>query len=204
MRSTTAMLLGVTGGIGSGKSTAANILVEHGAALIDADAISREATAVGGSAIGRIALEFGVNFIMQDGSLDRDRMRTLVFADKNARVRLEAVVHPIVGIEIERQSRHASAAGARCVVIEIPLLVESGRWRGHLHRILTVDCSVQTQVRRVARRIGMDESQAMRIIDVQASREARLAASDFVVQNDIDSTPVLARQIERVAQILGL
>jgi dephospho-CoA kinase len=204
MRSTTVMLLGLTGGIGSGKSTAAELLAKRGAALIDADAISRAATAVHGNAIGPIAIEFGARFIRQDGSLDRDRMRALVFADNNARARLEAVVHPIVGTEIERQSRQASAAGAHCVVIEIPLLVESGRWRARLHRTLTVDCSVQTQVRRVARRVGMDETQAMRIVDVQASRETRLAASDFVVQNDLDSMPFLERQIDRLAQLLGL
>ncbi len=198
------MLLGLTGGIGSGKSTAADLLAVHGATLVDADVISRAATAAGGSAIGPIAIRFGESFVLQDGSLDRERMRALVFVDRGARERLEAVVHPVVSLEIERQIQNASSSGARCIVIDIPLLVESGRWRPRLHRILTVDCSLQTQVRRVARRSGMDESKAMRIIDVQASRVTRLAASDFVIQNDLDSMPSLVHQIDRVAEILGL
>ncbi len=204
MRSTTAMLLGLTGGIGSGKSTVADLLAMRGAALIDADAISRAVTAAGGNAIGPIASRFGRSFILQDGSLDRERMRTLVFIDKDARSRLEAIVHPIVGAEIERQIRRADATGSRCVVIEIPLLVETGRWRSRLHRMLTVDCSLPTQLRRVARRDGINEAQVMQIIDVQASRGVRLAASDFVVQNDLDSMPSLVRQIDPMVEYLKL
>lgn len=199
-----ALLLGLTGGIGSGKSTVAALLAGHGAHLVDADAISRAATATGGGAIGEIADQFGTDFIQPDGALDRERMRSLVFGDNGARKRLESVVHPIVGAEIARQTRQAITAGAACVVIEIPLLVESGRWRKRLHRVLAVDCSAQTQLRRVAMRDRMDERQAMQIVAAQAPRTLRLAAADFVVPNDQDCMPALEDRIGLLARHLGL
>lgn len=199
-----AMLLGLTGGIGSGKSTVAALLGRHGAALIDADAISRAATARGGVAIDQIAEQFGENYLLPDQSLDRDRMRALAFESGAARTKLEAIVHPIVGAEIQRQVDLALSKSVRCIVIEIPLLVESGRWRKRLSRVLAVDCSEKTQVGRIARRNGLDAAQAMKIIGVQAPRDARLSAADIVVQNDLDSMSVLEAQVDQMALLLEL
>ena len=198
------MLLGLTGGIGSGKSTVAALLGRHGSALIDADAISRAATARDGAAIDQIAEQFGKEYLLPDRSLDRDRMRALAFEDREARMKLEAIVHPIVGAEIQRQIDLALCQRARCIVIEIPLLVESGRWRKRLGRVLAVDCSVQTQVRRLAQRNGLATEQAMKIIAAQAPRDARLSAADIVVQNDLDSMAALEAQVDQTALLLEL
>jgi dephospho-CoA kinase len=194
-----AMLVGLTGGIGSGKSTVAALLGRHGASLIDADAISRAATARGGAAIDQIAEQFGEEYLMPDQSLDRDRMRSLAFADRAVRTKLEAIVHPIVGAEIQRQVDLALGQRVQCIAIEIPLLVESGRWRKRLGRVLAVDCSEQTQVRRIAKRSGLETAQAMKIIKAQASRDARLLAADIVVQNDLDSMTALEAQVDQTA-----
>ena len=199
-----AMLVGLTGGIGSGKSTVAALLGRHGASLIDADAISRAATARGGAAIDQIAEQFGEEYLMSDLSLDRDRMRSLAFADRAARTKLEAIVHPIVGAEIQRQIDLALGQRVQCIAIEIPLLVESGRWRKRLGRVIAVDCSEQTQVRRVAQRSGLETAQAMKIIEAQASRDARLLAADIVVQNDLDSMTALEAQVDQTALWLKL
>ncbi len=199
-----ALLLGLTGGIGSGKSTVAALLGRHGAALIDADAISRAATARGGAAIDQIAAQFGENYLLPDQSLDRDRMRALAFEDRAARTKLEAIVHPIVGAEIQRQIDLALSKSVRCIVIEIPLLVESGRWRKRLSSVLVVDCSEETQVGRIARRNALDALQVMKIIEAQAPRDGRLSAADIVVQNDLDSISVLEAQVDQMALLLEL
>ena len=197
-------LLGLTGGIGSGKSTVAALLGRHGTAMIDADAISRAATARGGAAIDQIAEQFGEIYLLPDQSLNRDRMRSLAFEDRAARTKLEAIVHPIVGAEIQRQIDLALSKNVRCILIEIPLLVESGRWRKRLSRVLAVDCSEQTQVRRIARRSGMDAAQAKKIIKAQAPRDARLSAADIVIQNDAGSMSVLEAQVDQMALLLEL
>ena len=125
--------IGLTGGIGSGKSTVAGMLVARGAALIDADAISRQLTAPGGAAIGELASQFGPQAITAEGAMDRDRMRQLAFSDPGIKVQLEAIIHPLVSQESIRQARAAVQAGRACILFDIPLLVESGRWRQH-HR----------------------------------------------------------------------
>lgn len=198
------VLLGLTGGIGSGKSTVAALLGQHGAAVIDADAISRAATARSGGAIDRIAEQFGEKYLLPDRSLDRDQMRVLVFENGTARAKLEAIVHPIVGAEIQRQIDLALGKGRRRILIEIPLLVESGRWRRRLNRVLAVDCSEQTQVKRITRRSGLDDVQISKIISAQASRDARLSAADFVIQNDSDSMAALEAQVDHLALWLEL
>ncbi|MEO7129732.1 MAG: dephospho-CoA kinase, partial [Rhodoferax sp.] len=124
--------LGLTGGIGSGKSTVAQMLGDLGAAVIDADAIARSVAQPGGAAIGPIATEFGSAFITPEGALDRERMRELAFADAGAKRRLEAIIHPLVGQETQRQVDTAMQQGHRCIVFDIPLLVESRRWRQNL------------------------------------------------------------------------
>jgi dephospho-CoA kinase len=198
------MRVGLTGGIGSGKSTVLHMLQALGAGAVDADAISRATTASGGSAIPAIAARFGADFITPDGALDRDRMRDRVYQDPSSRRELEAIIHPLVGAEAARQAAAARAAGARCVVFDIPLLVESGRWRALVDRVLVVDCLPQTQVARVAARSGLSEAQVLAIIAAQAPRERRLAAADSVIHNEGLTLEQLRSQVAQVARGLGL
>ena len=198
------MHLGLTGGIGSGKSTVAGLLVKRGATLIDADAISRAATASAGQAIAQIEAAFGAQSIAPDGSLDRDVMRTLVFADPQAKSRLEAIIHPLVGQEIARLAVQADESGARCIVFDIPLLVEFGHWHRSLHRVLVVDCLETTQVTRVTTRSGLPAAQIRNIVAAQASRAQRLAAADVVLFNDGISLVELAAQTGEIAAQFGL
>ena len=196
--------VGLTGGIGSGKSTVLQMLADLGAAAIDADAISRATTAAGGAAIAAIGRRFGADFITADGALDRDRMRQHAYADPQARKHLEDIIHPLVGQESARQVDAALAAGARCVVFDIPLLVESGRWRAQVDQVLVVDCSPQTQVDRVAARSGLSPDQVRAIMSAQATRELRLAAADVVICNEGLSLEELRREVALAAQRFGL
>lgn len=198
------MKIGLTGGIGSGKSTVLQMLQQRGAAVIDADAISRAATAVGGAAVPAIAATFGPDFVTSDGALDRERMRTHVYAHPEARRQLEAIVHPLVGQQSEREVQAAEAAGVRCIVFDIPLLVESGRWRQRVDRVLVVDCLPATQVARVQARSGLQPAQIEAIIAAQAPRGLRLAAADAVVFNEGLTLPQLQAEIDRVALAFGL
>ncbi len=176
--------LGLTGGIGSGKSTVADLLAQRGAAIIDADAISRSTTATGGSALPAIGQAFGPALIGPDGALDRAAMRALVFEDDAQRQRLEAIIHPLVAQETERQARRAQADGRALIVYDVPLLVESGaRWRARVDRVLVVDCDAATQIERVQRRNGLPLEQIERIVNAQALRAHRLAAADIVIAN---------------------
>ena len=193
--------LGLTGGIGSGKSTVARLLVRHGAALVDADAIARATTAPGGAAMPAIAAGFGPALVTADGALDRDAMRQLVFADASARHRLEAIIHPLVGAEALRQ---AAAASAPCVVFDIPLLAESRFWRQRLHRVLVVDCSTETQIRRVMARNGLAQDAVEKIIQAQASRFTRLACADAVLWNDTDTLAPLQASVAGLSTRFGL
>lgn len=201
---TAATRLGLTGGIGSGKSTVAQILAELGAAIIDADAIARSVTLPAGAAIGPIATEFGSGFITPQGALDRDRMRELAFADASAKRRLEAIVHPLVGQETQRQADAAVSAGRRCIVFDIPLLVESGRWRQHLDWVLVLDCTAETQVERVMARSKLSRSAVEQIIAAQASRLQRLASADMVIANDNLPLALLRAQVLQIAPRFGL
>jgi dephospho-CoA kinase len=196
--------LGLTGGIGSGKSTVAQLLVSQGAVLIDADAISRSTTASGGGAIESIATVFGRQVIGIDGALNRDAMRVLVFSDPTAKERLESIVHPLVGQEIAAQARQAENAGAACIVFDIPLLVESGHWRRTVNRVLVVDCLVSTQMARVMARNGLTASEVENIVASQASREQRLAAADVVLFNEGITRDALAVQTREIAAQFGL
>lgn len=196
--------LGLTGGIGSGKSTVAGLLAERGAAVIDADAISRQTTASGGQAIDAVRQAFGPEFITPEGALDRERMRALAFSDPSARRRLEQIVHPLVGLETRRQAQAASIAGHRCIVFDIPLLVESAHWRAQLDQVLVLDCSPPTQIERVMRRSGLSRGEVENIIAHQASRLQRLHAADHVVCNDNLSMPELARLIGLLSSRFGL
>ena len=198
------MRIGLTGGIGSGKSTVLAMLQELGAAAIDADAISRATTAPGGAAIPLIAQKFGPDFITAQGALDRARMRDRAYAQPQARRELEQIIHPLVGQEIERQVQSAQAAGARCIVFDIPLLVESGRWRQQLDRVLVVDCEPETQVARVVARSGLAADEVRAIIAAQAPRALRLAAADLVICNEGLTLEALRNEVEQAARTFGL
>jgi len=199
-----AVRLGLTGGIGSGKSTVAQLLVQAGAAHVDADAIARNVTAAGGSAIAAIRATFGDSLIGPDGALERNRMRALAFADSTAKKKLEAIVHPLVGLGAARQAQQAVDAGHRLLVFDIPLLVESGRWRQQLDRIAVVDCEPSTQVARVAARNGLTQQAIEAIIAAQAPRLHRLAAADCVIYNEAITLDELGRKTRQLAQRFGL
>ncbi len=198
------MRVGLTGGIGSGKSTVARMLVDCGAVLIDADAISRAVTAAGGAAIAPVAAQFGTQAIAADGAMDRDFIRQLVFDDPAARSRLEAIIHPLVGFESLRQAEQAMRAGNACVLFDIPLLVESGRWRQRLDRVLVVDCSEATQVARVIVRNGWTPEAVQKVMAGQASRAARRAAADICLFNDGLQLAELELAVEEISRSFGL
>lgn len=193
--------LGLTGGIGSGKSTVARALQGWGAALIDADGISRLCTSPLGLAMPAIAREFGPLFVTPDGAMDRHRMREHVFAHPEARRRLEAIVHPLVQQEIRRQS---ALAHSRCLIFDIPLLVESPHWRHQLDRVLVVDCREDTQIERVQARNGLEKTAVEAIIRQQIPREHRLAAADEVLWNDGMDLQALRHEVQQMADRLGL
>ena len=176
-----ALFFGLTGGIGSGKSTVARMLVECGAVLVDTDAIAHALTAPGGAAMPALQREFGADIAGADGAMDRHRMRELVFADASAKRRLEGILHPMIGAEAQRQ---ADAAGAQPVFFDVPLLSPTSPWRQRVRRILVVDCAEDTQVQRVMARSGWSEDQVRRVIAQQTPRPARRALADAVVCND--------------------
>ncbi|NPT35707.1 dephospho-CoA kinase [Paraburkholderia xenovorans] len=185
--------VGLTGGIGSGKSTVADLFATHGVPLVDTDLIAHRITAPHGMAMPQIAAEFGDAFVAADGSLDRARMRTLVFSDDSALKRLEGITHPLIRAETEREQREAHGP---YVIVVVPLLVESGTWKNRVNRVLTVDCSVETQISRVMSRNNFSRAQVLAIIARQATREARLAAADDVIDNDNVSLEALRAQVE--------
>lgn len=192
--------LGLTGGIGSGKSTVAALLVELGATLIDADAISRASTAAGGSAIEAVRAAFGDEFITAEQAMDRDRMRARIFADPTARTQLEAIIHPIVRAEIDQQ---LAALPRGVAVLDLPLLAESSAWRERCDLIWVVDCAPETQIRRVMQRNGWPRSQVEAVLAAQASREQRLAIADCVIDNEGVTLAELGVQVRQQWQQLS-
>ena len=188
--------IGLTGGIGSGKSTVARVLAGCGAAVIDTDAIAREMTLAGGAAIGLIRQAFGAAFIDGNGALDRARMRTLAFSDPGAKRQLEAILHPLIGAETEAR---AAAAAERVLVFDVPLLVESAHWRARVHKVLVVDCREQTQVDRVVARSGWTPQAVQAVIDQQAARALRRACADAVIFNDGLSHDALTQHVQALA-----
>jgi len=189
------MRIGLTGGIGSGKSTVAAMLVDHGAALIDTDAIARAIAQPHGAAMPAIEAAFGADVVSADGGLDRARMREIVFSDIQAKQRLEAILHPLIGQEAERL---ASEAGGAPIVFDIPLLVESKRWRQLVDRVLVVDANEATQLSRVVARSGWKAEAVQAVIAQQASRAARRAAADAVIFNEALSMESLAREVQQL------
>jgi dephospho-CoA kinase len=194
LRQRPALLVGLTGGIGSGKTTVADLFGALGVPLIDTDLIAHALTAPGGAAMAAIAREFGDAVIAADGRLERAAMRALAFADPDARRRLESILHPMIREETQR--RIAAAQGPYAIVV-VPLLVESGTWRRWVDRVLVVDCPVEVQVARVIRRSGLAPAQVEAIIAAQASRAQRLAAADDVLDNggEADALPDQVRAL---------
>jgi len=184
-------VVGLTGGIGSGKTTVADRFASLGAAVVDTDAIAHELTTAGGAAMPAIAAAFGERVMLADGALDRAAMRRLVFSDGAAKNRLEAIVHPLIRDESEARCRAAIAAPY--VLVVVPLLVESGFFRARFARILVVDCDAATQLARVMARNGLSADEVRAIMATQASRAERLAAADDVIDNSGDRDAVNAQ-----------
>lgn len=187
--------IGLTGGIGSGKSRVADFFQEWGAAIVDTDVIARDLTAQGGDAIAPIRRHFGSAVIAIDGSLDRGAMRALAFSDPQARKQLEAIIHPLIGAVTQQQ---ADQAHGHYLVFVVPLLVESGRWKSRVDRVCVVDCDPETQIARVQARSELTLDAIARIMSAQAPRKVRLAAADDVVLNDAQTTLDQLRQRARV------
>ena len=180
------------------------MLVDGGAALIDADAISRAATAAGGAAIAQIAAQFGAQTITPDGAMNRDAMRQRVIANPRALLQLEAIIHPLVSVESARLAEQARLAGSVLLVFDIPLLVESKRWRQQLGQVLVIDCNEDTQVSRVVARSGWTPDAVEKIMAHQATRGQRLAAADIVIYNQDLTLGELALQVAQIARRLTL
>jgi dephospho-CoA kinase len=182
--------VGLTGGIGSGKSTVARAFAAHGVEIVDADALAHHLTAPGGAAIPALRAAFGDEVIDATGALDRARMRRIAFADPGARKRLEAILHPMIRAETDRL---AQSARSPYLILMIPLLVESGDPRERCDRVLVVDCPEAEQIRRVMARSGLARTDVEAIMATQVSRANRLAAADDVVDNSGEPTGIDAQ-----------
>lgn len=200
----TSWRVGLTGGIGSGKSTVGRLLADRGAALIDADQIARELTAPGGLAMTAIAQAFGPEFVDSSGALDRSRMRERAFSQPDSRKQLEAIIHPLVAEVTEAQAQAAQAIGKRLLVFDIPLLVESTHWPRILDAVIVVDCPTETQIARVMARNALERSAIEAIIASQASRRRRRAAADIVLYNDQLTMDALNARVITLAGRFGL
>lgn len=186
--------IGLTGGIGSGKSTVGHMLVALGAHLVDTDAISRSLTAAGGMAMPAIEAAFGPSMLTPDGALDRVRMRTLAFAEPAVLQQLEAILHPMIGQQTQVQALLADPD--QRIVFDVPLLVEAlPRWRPWMDRIVVVDCLPDTQIERVMARSGWSREAVEQVLMKQAQREHRLAVADHVLHNEGKSLEQLREQV---------
>ncbi|MDB5867120.1 MAG: dephospho-CoA kinase [Betaproteobacteria bacterium] len=195
-----AFCVGLTGGIGCGKSSATDMFAALGAAVVDTDVISRELTGPGGAAMDRIAREFGAEYVLPDGSLDRARMRALVFGDADAKRRLEAILHPLI-----RETSRSRIADARAayVLLVVPLLLETDSYRDLLNRVLVIDCDEARQVERVMARSSLRDDEVRSIMKAQLPRAERLARADDVLRNDADINHLRAQVEQLHARYLG-
>jgi len=189
-------VVGLTGGIGSGKSAVADLFAARGILVVDTDAVAHALTAPGGAAMPALRAEFGAAVAAADGALDRAAMRARVFADPAARKRLEAILHPMIRSECERLLA-ADANRSPYAILMVPLLIEAGSYRERVDRIAVVDCAEATQIARVISRNGLAREEVERILAAQATRAERLAAADDVIDNDGDLA-ALRPQIERL------
>lgn len=191
------LVVGLTGGIGSGKSAAASAFARLGVPVVDADACAHRLTAAGGSAMPALKAAFGDGIVAADGGLDRAAMRARTFSDPAVRGQLEALLHPLIRAACEAQVVEALGAGAAYVIWAVPLLVEKGDWRSRMQRVLVVDCPEALQIARVQARSGLSAEEVKRIMAAQTSRAERLAAADDV----IDNAGTLAELDEQVARL---
>ncbi|QOY96541.1 dephospho-CoA kinase [Massilia sp. UMI-21] len=189
-----AFSVGLTGGIGCGKTTVADLFAALGASVIDTDQIAHALTAPHGAAMPALLAEFGADFATPEGALDRARMRALVFSDDTARARLEAILHPRIR---DATAAAASIASGDYVIFVVPLLIESGSWRDRVTRVLAIDCPEDVQIARVMARNGLAEAQVRAIMAAQVTREQRRAAADDIILND-DGLDALRPQVERL------
>ena len=194
MAKLTTFSIGLTGGIGSGKSMVADLFAQLGASIIDTDAIAHSLTTPGGVAIPALREAFGDAYLTPEGALNRAAMRELVFSDVSARHQLESILHPLIG---QQSMLAAQAAVGDYLIFVVPLLVESGRWQERVDRVLVVDCPESLQVERVMRRNSLSAIQVQAIMASQAGRSERLAAADDVIVNDKDKNSIK----EAVAQL---
>jgi dephospho-CoA kinase len=186
--------VGITGGIGSGKSTVADMFAARGAAIIDTDQIAHQLTTPHGAAMAAIEAHFGDKYVLPNGAMNRSKMRELVFSSPSAKIRLENILHPLIRAETDA----AAAQAQGCyVMFVVPLLIESPEWRQRVSRVLVVDCPEETQIWRVTRRNALDELQVRAIMATQVPRTIRLAAADEVIVNDGDIL-ALEPQVDRV------
>lgn len=178
------LIIGLTGGIGSGKSYVADLFQAKGVGIVDTDVVAHHLTAPHGVAMPAIRARFGADFVRPDGALDRVKMRQLVFNDAAAKSDLEAITHPLIRSETQRLASEIIAAGqAPYLMLVVPLLIESGQWQSRVQRVLVVDCPVAQQIERVMQRSGLTQAEVEAIIARQASRAERLAAAHDVIDN---------------------
>jgi dephospho-CoA kinase len=186
--------IGLTGGIGSGKSFVAEMFGARGASIIDTDVLAHQLTAPHGKAIPEIERQFGSDFLTPDGAMDRAKMRAHVFANPASKKKLEAILHPLIRQGAEDAARHASGTYP---IFVVPLLVESGTWKERVTRVLVVDCGEDVQIARVMQRNHFSKQQVQAIMATQASRQARLAVADDIIANDTDLA-ALEPQVDRL------
>ena len=178
-------LIGLTGGIGSGKTAVSDLLGSLGAGIVDTDLIAHQITSPKGVAIEAIKEQFGADYLDADGALKRDKMRALVFAKPEARKNLEAITHPLIRLETIKQAKRLAAEGVPYLVFVVPLLLESGSWQGLIDRLVVVDCPEEVQITRVMQRSNLPRAEVEKILQAQAARKDRLASADIVIENQV-------------------
>jgi dephospho-CoA kinase len=192
-------LIGLTGGIGSGKTAVSDLLGKLGAGIVDTDLIAHQITASNGLAISAIEKQFGPDYLDAHGALDRNKMRTLVFAKPEARKTLEAITHPLIRQETIKQAKQLFAKGVPYLVFVVPLLIESGSWQGLIDRLVVVDCPEELQITRVMQRSNLSRAEVERILEAQTSRKDRLACADIVIKNQ-GSLTALEAEVNQLHQ----
>ena len=197
-------LIGLTGGIGSGKTTVSTILGELGAGIIDTDLISHEITGVGGKAIPLISAAFGADFIDSQGALNRAKMRAFVFEDANARQVLEQIIHPLIQQETAKEAFDLAKSGVPYLVFVVPLLIESGSWSKLLDYLVVVDCPEETQIQRVMQRNNITRLEVENILKAQTSRKVRLEAANAVIENQGDLNKLKSEVLSLHQQLLKI
>ncbi len=197
-------LIGLTGGIGSGKTAVSDLLAQFGACVIDTDLIAHHITAPGGCAIPPIQTYFGAEFIDSNGALDRSKMRSLVFQNLEAKKALEAITHPLIKQETIKLAKQLTEDGFPYLVFVVPLLIESGSWEGQIDHLVVVDCPEELQIERVMQRSNLSRAEVMGILKAQATRQERLAVADTVIENQ-GQLAELQKAVEQLHQkILGI